>query len=118
GAMNPGGFSPDSRDIYTEGISSPGIKIIDRGEMRQDVIDTLLNMVRSPEMVMLDLRSMIACNNVAKDRMLALIAKYGYPTVDEACQTLIEQSETLLRARLRELPNGQWQSRQYMDVKG
>jgi N-methylhydantoinase B len=118
GAMNPGGFSPDSRDIYTEGISSPGIKIIDRGEMRQDVMDTLLNMVRSPEMVMLDIRSMIACNNVARDRMLALIAKYGYETVDEACKTLIEQSETLLRARLRELPDGSWQSRQYMDVKG
>ena len=118
GAMNPGGFSPDSRDIYTEGISSPGIKIIDRGEMRQDVMDTLLNMVRSPEMVMLDMRSMIACNNVARDRMLALIGKYGYETVDEACKTLIEQSETLLRARLRELPDGQWQSRQYMDVKG
>jgi N-methylhydantoinase B len=86
--------------------------------MRQDVMDTLLNMVRSPEMVMLDIRSMIACNNVARDRMLALIAKYGYETVDEACKTLIEQSETLLRARLRELPDGSWQSRQYMDVKG
>jgi N-methylhydantoinase B len=118
GAMNPGGFSPDSQDIYTEGISSPGIKLVDRGELRQDVLDTLLNMVRSPEMVSLDMRSMIACNNVAKDRMQALIRKYGYPTVDEACRTLIEQSETLLRARLAELPDGQWQSRQYMDVKG
>src|SRR5678815_3102298 len=118
GAMNPGGFSPDSQDIYTEGISSPGLKLVDRGELRQDILDTLLNMVRSPEMVTLDIRSMIACNNVAKDRMLALIRKYGYPTVDEACATLIEQSEKLLRARLTELPDGQWQSRQYMDVKG
>ena len=56
----------------------------------------LLNMVRSPEMVALDMSSMIACNNVAKDRMLALIDKYGYETVDEACRTLIDQSETLL----------------------
>ncbi len=118
GAMNPGGFSPDSQDIYTEGISSPGLKLVDRGELRQDVLDTLLNMVRNPEMVTLDIRSMIACNNVAADRMLALIRKYGHPTVDEACATLIEQSETLLRARLAELPDGQWQSRQYMDVKG
>ncbi|MGE0735662.1 MAG: hydantoinase B/oxoprolinase family protein [Alphaproteobacteria bacterium] len=118
GAMNPGGFSPDSQDIYTEGISSPGLKLVDRGEVRQDVLDTLLNMVRSPEMVTLDIRSMIACNNVARDRMLALIKKYGHATVDEACRTLIEQSEQLLRARLRELPDGEWQSRQYMDVKG
>ncbi|HWK66304.1 MAG TPA: hydantoinase B/oxoprolinase family protein [Rhizobiaceae bacterium] len=118
GAMNPGGFSPLSTDIYTEGFSSPGIKIVDQGEIVQDVIDTMLNMVRSPEMVMLDLRSMIACNNVARERMQALIAKYGPETVDEAGSELIRQSETLLRARLKELPDGEWQSRQYLDVNG
>ena len=118
GAMNPGGFAPDAQDIFTEGFSSPGIKIIDRGELRQDLWDTILNMVRSPEMVALDLRSMIACNNVARERMLALIDKYGTKTVDEACAALINQSEVKLRERLRELPNGRWQSRQYLEVKG
>ncbi|MBM3482560.1 MAG: hydantoinase B/oxoprolinase family protein [Alphaproteobacteria bacterium] len=118
GAMNPGGFSPESPDIYTEGFSSPGIRLVERGVLRQDVFDTLLNMVRSPEMVALDLRSMIACNNVAKDRMLALIHKYGVATVDEACAELIGQSERLLRKRLGELPDGTWRSRQFMDVKG
>ncbi len=118
GAMNPGGFAPDAQDIFTEGFSSPGIKIIDRGELRQDLWDTILNMVRSPEMVALDLRSMIACNNVARERMLALIKKYGTETVDDACAALIGQSEVKLRERLRELPNGRWQSRQYLEVKG
>ncbi len=118
GAMNPGGFSPQSADIFTEGFSSPGIRIVDQGEMVQDVVDTLLNMVRSPEMVMLDLRSMIACNNVARERMQALAAKYGAKTVDAAGSELIAQSETLLRARLKELPDGSWQSRQYLDVNG
>jgi len=118
GAMNPGGFAPDANDIFTEGFSSPGLKLVDRGQMRQDVWDTILNMVRGPQMVALDLRSMIACNNVAKDRMLALVNKYGEQTVDEAGRLLIEQSEKQLRKRLRELPDGQWQSRQYLDVKG
>ena len=86
GAMNPGGFAPDAQDIYTEGFSSPGIRLVEKGALRQDVMDTLLNMVRSPEMVSLDMRSMIACNNVARDRMLSLIGKYGYDTVDAACQ--------------------------------
>lgn len=117
GATNPGGFSPDSPDIFTEGFSSPGIRLVLKGELCNDVLDTLLNMVRSPEMVALDIRSMIACNNVAKDRMHRLIDKYGHETVDEACSTLIDQSESLLRDRLRELPNGRWQSRQYLNVK-
>jgi N-methylhydantoinase B len=118
GALNPGGFSPDSRDIYTEGFSSPGLKLIADGEIRQDILDTLLNMVRSPQMVALDIRSMIACNNVARERMIELIEKYGADTIDEAGRELIAQSESLLRARIAELPRGQWQSRQYMDVLG
>jgi len=118
GAMNPGGFAPDAQDIFTEGFSSPGIKLVEGGELRQDVWETILNMVRNPEMVALDLRSMIACNNVARERMIALIEKYGAPIVDTVCRMLIDQSEARLRERLRELPDGRWQSRQYLEVKG
>ena len=117
GATNPGGFCPDAENIYTEGFSSPGIRLVEKGEINRAVMDTFLNMVRSPDMVALDLNSMIACNNVARERMLALIEKYGFETVDETCKTLIARSEEKLRARLRELPDGQWQSRQYLSVK-
>lgn len=116
GAKNPGGFCPDADSIYIEGFSSPGIRLVQGGEINQDVMDTLLNMVRSPEMVALDISSMIACNNVANKRMTALIEKYSPEVVDTACSQLIENSEQQLRSRLRELPDGQWQSRQYLNV--
>ncbi len=116
GAKNPGGFCPDADSIYIEGVSSPGIRLVQGGEINQDVLDTLLNMVRSPEMVALDISSMIACNNVANNRMTALIEKYSPEVVDTACSQLIENSERQLRNRLRELPDGQWQSRQYLNV--
>lgn len=118
GALNPGGFSPDSTDVFTEGFSSPGIKLVDRGRIRHDVLNTMLNMVRSSEMVALDIRSMIACNNVARERMTELVDKYGVAQVDDACRRLVSQSEERLRARLRELPDGQWQSRQFLELKG
>ena len=117
GATNPGGFCPDADNIYTEGFSSPGLRLVEKGEINRAIMDTFLNMVRSPDMVALDMNSMIACNNVARERMLALIEKYGFETVDETCRTLIIKSEEKLRARLRELPDGQWQARQYLSVK-
>jgi N-methylhydantoinase B len=117
GATNPGGFCPDAENIFTEGFSSPGIRLVDRGEINTDIMDTFLNMVRSPEMVALDINSMIACNHVARERSVALVEKYGEETFDEACRMLIEQSEQQLRKRLRELPDGQWQTRQYLSVK-
>jgi len=118
GAAVPGGFSPDSRDIFTEGFSSPGLKLVQGGEMRRDVMDTLLNMVRAPDMVALDLASMIAANNVARARMVALLEKYGPEPVDSACGMLVDQSEQLFRERLAELPDGRWESRQYFDIEG
>ena len=75
-------------------------------------------MVRFPGMVALDLKSMIACNNVARDRLHTLIEKYDMNVFDAVCRTLIDQSETRLRQRLATLPDGRWQSRQYFDVKG
>ena len=117
GATNPGGFCPDAENIYAEGFSSPGIRLVEKGEINHSIMDTFLNMVRAPDMVALDLNSMIACNNVARERMLALIDKYGFDTVDETCRALILRSEEKLRARLRELPNGQWQARQYLSVE-
>jgi N-methylhydantoinase B len=118
GAMNPGGFCPDARDIFNEGFSSPGLRIVQGGEVCEDVLDTLFNMVRSPEMVGLDLRSMIACNHVAAERMRALLDRYGAALVSTVGTMLIAQSEQLLRRRLRELPDGSWHARQYMDVQG
>jgi N-methylhydantoinase B len=118
GAMNPAGFCPNAREIYTEGFSSPGLRIIDRGEVCEDVFDTFLNMVRAPELVALDLRSMIACNHVARQRLQALYEKYGADVVSGVGAELIAQSEQLLRSRLRELPDGRWLACQYMDIEG
>src|SRR6516162_7001459 len=118
GAMNPGGFCPEAREIFTEGFSSPGLRLIDRGRVCDDVFDTFLNMVRVPELVALDIRSMIACNNVARQRLQALYEKYGLDVATEVSRAVITQSEKLLRARLRELPDGHWVARQYMDVAG
>ncbi len=116
GAINPGGFAPDSREIYHEGIMCPGIKLVEKGTLRKDVWKTLLKMVRTPEIVALDLHSQIAANITARERMMELLEKYGRETVDTVAQGLIDQSESLLRQRLRELPDGTWKTRQYLET--
>jgi N-methylhydantoinase B len=115
GSIDAGGFSPRSETIFHEGFQTPGLKLVEGGEMREDVLDTILNMSRAPEMVDLDFRSEIAANNVAEDRLEELMGEYGAEPVTEVAEHLVEQSETELRERLRELPDGRWEARQYID---
>jgi N-methylhydantoinase B len=115
GAVDAGGFAPNSTSIFHEGFQTPGIKLIEGGEVRQDVLDTILNMSRDPGLMELDLRSEIAANNVADDRMCDLFEEYGVDTVQTVGRKLIEQSEKKFKKRLLELPDGEWQERQYLD---
>ena len=115
GAIDPGGFSPNSTSVFQEGFQTPGLKLVDRGVTRHDVLNTILNMSRDPGMIELDLRSQIAANNVARERILALIEEYDQHTVATVCRQLIEHSRQQFRQRLLELPDGMWEARQYLD---
>ena len=115
GAVDAGGFAPNATSVHHEGFQTRGLKVIDRGELREDVLETVRNMSRDPDMVELDFRSQIAANNVATDRMDDLFTEYGVDTVERVGEELIARSGGRFRERLTELPDGEWQTRQYVD---
>ena len=115
GGIDPGGFCPSARTSYHEGFTSKGLKLVERGKLRRDVFETILNMVRDPGLVGLDLKSLMAATHVAKQRMLKLYGDYGYTAVDAVSQQLITQSDQAMRRRLREIPDGIWRARQYYE---
>ncbi len=108
GALSPGGNSPGATEICHEGLRIPGIKLVERGRLRKDVFNTIINMTRQPVMVGLDLKCEIAANNVAKSRMQALYDQYGSELVDAVSLDMIRYSESILRKRLVEIPDGTW----------
>jgi len=108
GAMSPGGNSPGATEICHEGIRIPGIKLVDRGELRKDLFDAFINMTRQPVMVGLDLKCEIAANNVAKFRMQALYEQFGPELVTAVSQEMLHHSEAILRRRIAEIPDGTW----------
>jgi N-methylhydantoinase B len=116
GGVDPGGFCPNATDSYQEGFQTRGLKLVEAGVIRRDVLDTLLNMVRDPGMVQLDLKSQLAANHVAKQRVARLVMESGAETVLWVARRLVDRSERLLRGRLRELPDGTWRARQYVDA--
>ena len=109
GAMSPGGNSPGATEICHEGLRIPGLKLVERGRLRQDVFDTLINMTRQPVLVGLDLKCELAANNVARARMEEMFAQYGPELITAVSSEMIRYSGAVLRRRLREIPDGTWQ---------
>ena len=101
-------------EIYHEGICIPCLKIVERGEFREDVFRTLTGQCRDPQYVGLDLKAMIAGNNVCARRYLGLVDKFGADFVAAAGQKMIRDSEQKARAKLRSMPDGVWVTRQYV----
>jgi len=98
-------------EVYHEGIRIQGLKLVEKGEFREDVFRSLTQQCRDPEYVGLDLKSQIASNNVCAKRYVELIEKLGPGFVRQAGAKMIADSERLARARLRKLPDGKWFSR-------
>jgi N-methylhydantoinase B len=101
-------------EIYHEGIRILGLKVVEQGKFREDVFKTLTEQCRDPQYVGLDLKAMIAGNNVCAKRYLGLVEKFGLDFVQAAGEKMIQDSESKARAKLRSLPDGAWVARQYV----
>ncbi len=101
-------------EVYHEGIRILGLKIVERGEFRDEVFRTLTEQCRDPQYVGLDVKAMIAGNNVCAQRFLGLVEKFGLEFVEAAGAKIIRDSEEMARAKLRSLPDGHWRSRIYL----
>jgi len=115
GGVSPGSWSVDGQDVFSESTPIPPVRIVEGGELRTDIEDVYLRRSRVPRLVGLDLRAKIGANNVAHDQLLRLIDKYGPATVKAVMRRMMDDAETRVRDKLRDLPDGAWRSVAHQD---
>ncbi|MCU1605765.1 MAG: acxB [Modestobacter sp.] len=115
GGVSPGSWSVGATDVFWESVPTPPVKIVEAGEIRDDIEDVYLRRSRVPKLVALDLRAKIGANNVAHERLRALCDKYGATTVKAVMRRTMDDAEARLRTKLRELPDGSWTSVAHQD---
>jgi len=77
GGMDFASWCPKAREVHQEGIRIPCVKLIDRGELREDVLEMIVTASRLPDALGLDIRAFIATVNVARRRVGELVTRYG-----------------------------------------
>ena len=118
GGMSFGSWAFRAREVQQEAMLLTGLKLIDGGKLREDLWQMIMSMTRLPNYLGLDLKGMIAANNVAIERMIELFGRYGVDTVEGVMNAEIDASERSIRARLRTIPDGIYRARDYIDHDG
>ena len=104
-----------AQSIWAEQPLFPPLKIVDRGLVRRDSEREYLRRTRLPALTALDLKAMIAGCNVAAERVQSLAERYGRSDVVAAIEDISDVTEARFRARLRELPDGTFKHRGYIE---
>ena len=116
GGITPGSFCPSAESAYEEGIMLPPLKIIENYEIRRDIEAVYLRASRKPQLVALDFRAQVAGNTTARDRVIALIERYGAAVVKGVMKRIIDNSEKAYLEKMSRLPDGEWYDRTYIEA--
>jgi N-methylhydantoinase B len=118
GGMNFASWCPTATEVYQEGLRIPAVKLVDQGELRDDVLEMIVSASRLPAALGLDIRAFIATLNVATERLHSLFARYGSDVVADVMRRMIATTERQTRERLAELPDGQVHVRDFLEHDG
>lgn len=118
GGMSFGSWAIGATEIQQEAMLLPGIRIVEAGVLRQDLWQMIMGMTRLPHVLGLDLKAMIAANNVAVRRLVELMDRYGGGVVDTIMREEIASSERQVRQVLTALPDGVFRARDYIEHDG
>ena len=105
GGKDPGGFTLEATDIFTEGVSYPCVKLVHRGAKRKDVIKMIERNNRFATFGG-DLAAMIGGVQQAAVALEGMIRKHGSDTVKAAINHAISHSEKRMRAEVSNWPDG------------
>jgi N-methylhydantoinase B len=103
GGSEPGSIPPGSRTLAEEGVVIPPTRLDDAA------LDSLVSRMRNPDERRGDLRAQLAAHRLAEARIAELCARRGRERIAAAMAELFDYSERVVRAAIRELPDGRFE---------
>ena len=117
GAKDPG-YVLDSTSMHQEGLIMPGIKVIKRGTVDQQIIDILRYNSRMPDTIIGNFNAQVAALRVGERRFRQIWEKFGLATVDAAVDRIIEHGAQTATEAVRAMPDGEWSAHDWLDDDG
>lgn len=117
GGKVPGSTSGDAISIFQEGIRIPIIKFVENEKINEDIKDYILINCRTPKERKGDLQAQVAANRVGVNRIAEVYKKYG-DKLKIYMNELLNHSENRLSNKIKCIPDGAYNFKDYMDDDG
>ena len=115
GGKDAGGFSLDARDIFTEGLAIPCVKLVHRGEKRKDVVNMITRNNRFATFAG-DLAAMTSAVQASVKKLEELLRKWGPDLVKAAINYNIDHTERRFREEVAKWPDGRYEATVLIDA--
>ena len=107
GAIEPGGMPSAAEQVYDEGLKMSPFKVVEKYELKKDLVTYLQNSVREPKLEYEDMKVKLFVCRRLEQRVKAAIAEFGPDAVISSLRRGLEDSKTEVQRRLQEgWPNG------------
>lgn len=108
GGRFAGGISSLCQSSFEEGVRIPPLKLYDAGRRNADLLELIVANVRTPEEWVGDVDAKVASCWKGQEQLKKLIDKYGLDQFNATCDYLVEYSERVTRAAIRQIPAGEY----------
>jgi N-methylhydantoinase B len=108
-------LSAEAREVFEEGLRIPIMKLFDRGEPNQILMQLVRSNVRQPDEVIGDFYAQTASNDAGGRALLEMMEEFGLESIDPVADEIITRSENAVRAEIRKLPSGEWSNETWSD---
>ncbi|MGI9525294.1 MAG: hydantoinase B/oxoprolinase family protein, partial [Hyphomicrobiaceae bacterium] len=115
GGTFAGSVSPNTTSIFHEGIIIPPVRVLRDGVINEEVVRIYARNSRFPDIMKGDLNALMAACKLGKRRLEQLLAHFGARAVEDCFENMLWESETILRNKIAEIPNGTWQFQDWID---
>jgi N-methylhydantoinase B len=106
GGMTFGSWAPLATECFQEAVRFPPVRLFAAGVEREDTWTLILNNVRLPRLVEMDMRGLVAGCHVAARKLAAVVEELGVDVFEETTAALCDNAERVLRDRIGRLADG------------
>jgi N-methylhydantoinase B/oxoprolinase/acetone carboxylase alpha subunit len=104
--------------VAGEGLRMPPGKIVSAGVLNRDLIELIENMTRTPQYVEGDIKAQLGALWAAREEIQRIASKYGASVVKQGMREVLDYTQEMTKAAIREIPNGVYEAEDYVDSDG